>query len=134
MGRLTSRKENGEAYVQLYADPAYPARVVREQLEKEKKVIEKLAHYEDIEEQGRLIELPCKVGEKIYRPINNHIIEFIVIGLIYDIIKDRWSYETVYQSGTDWRKGVCDFGLIGEIVFLTKEEAEAKLKEMRGAE
>ena len=28
--------------------------------------IDKLAHYEDMEEQGRLIELPCKVGEKVY--------------------------------------------------------------------
>lgn len=26
----------------------------------------KLQHYEDLEEQGRLIELPCKVGDKMY--------------------------------------------------------------------
>ena len=26
----------------------------------------KLQHYEDLEERGRLIELPCKVGDKVY--------------------------------------------------------------------
>ena len=30
------------------------------------KCIKKLAHYEDLEEQGRLIELPCKVGDTVY--------------------------------------------------------------------
>lgn len=28
-------------------------------------LIEKLGKYEDLEEQGRLIKLPCKVGDKI---------------------------------------------------------------------
>ena len=31
------------------------------------KVIDKLANYEDKEEQGLLIELPCKVGDTIYK-------------------------------------------------------------------
>ena len=29
-------------------------------------VIDKLADYEDLEEQGRLIKLPCKVGDTVY--------------------------------------------------------------------
>ena len=28
--------------------------------------LEKLDHYEDLEEQGRLIELPCKIGDTVY--------------------------------------------------------------------
>lgn len=31
---------------------------------------EKLTKYEDLEEQGRLIELPCKVGDIVYAPID----------------------------------------------------------------
>ena len=27
---------------------------------------EKLAHYEDLEEQGRLVELPCKIGDTVW--------------------------------------------------------------------
>lgn len=30
------------------------------------RVCEKLAEYEDIEEQGKLIKLPCKVGTTVY--------------------------------------------------------------------
>lgn len=29
-------------------------------------VIDKLAEYEDLEEQGRLVKLPCKVGDTVY--------------------------------------------------------------------
>lgn len=58
MGRLTHRKENGEAAVWLYADPEKPAEVCREQLRKEKAVLEKLAYYEDLEEAGRLLVIP----------------------------------------------------------------------------
>lgn len=61
MGRLTHRKENGEAAVWLYADPEKPAEVCREQLRKEKAVLEKLAYYEDLEEAGRIIILPKKL-------------------------------------------------------------------------
>lgn len=31
-----------------------------------RKVYEKLAHYEDLEEQGRLIELPCLPNEEVW--------------------------------------------------------------------
>lgn len=31
-----------------------------------KEVCDKLADYEDLEEQGRLLKLPCKVGDKIF--------------------------------------------------------------------
>ena len=32
-----------------------------------KQIYEKLKHYEDMEEQGRLVVLPCKVGDTVYR-------------------------------------------------------------------
>lgn len=33
--------------------------------------IEKLATYEDLEEQGLLVRLPCKVGDTVYVPTRN---------------------------------------------------------------
>ena len=33
----------------------------------EENIVEKLAEYEDAEEQGLLLWLPCKVGDKVYR-------------------------------------------------------------------
>lgn len=32
-----------------------------------KKAFSRLAYYEDLEEQGRLVVLPCKVGDTVYR-------------------------------------------------------------------
>lgn len=36
-------------------------------------VIDKLAKYEDLEEQGRLIKLPCKVGDTVYVIVGKNI-------------------------------------------------------------
>lgn len=36
-----------------------------------KAVCDKPAYYEDLEEQGGLIKLPCKVGDTVYDGINN---------------------------------------------------------------
>ena len=58
--------ENGEARVWLYSDPKNMARVLDEQSRKEVEVLERLAHYEDLEEAGRLIELPCAIGDITY--------------------------------------------------------------------
>lgn len=101
-----------------------------------RKVYEKLAHYEDLEEQGRLKELPFKLGDKVYtnlsmqgwymqkkkRPYEAKIV-FIGINGIDDIFN--------VELGEGKMLGF-RFSDIGKNVFLTKEEAEAKLKEMKG--
>ena len=76
--------------------------------------LEKLAEYEDLEEQGRLIRIPCKVGDSIYSVIED--------GLT--IIELKFSLDFYVRRKND----------IGKTVFLTKSEAEVKLKELRGGE
>lgn len=78
-------------------------------------VINKLAHYEDMEEQGRLIELPCAVGSTIYA------ISEVVGG-----------YEVVSFKVGDVNASLIFKDEIGKSLYLTKEEAEAKLKELKG--
>ena len=89
--------------------------------------IDKLAEYENLEEQGRLIKLPCKVGDTIYGLHKAMVCELNTetIG-----ISKMPSGEILYLiDGWELDKG--DFG---KTVFLTKSEAEAKLKELRGGE
>ena len=93
-------------------------------------ICEKLGKYEDLEEQGRLIKLPCKVGDTLYQPIYSSINEYKVTGLCFDIHHNKWMYEVIYEVGFEWHKTVCDINYIGKTVFLTKSEAEQKLKEM----
>ena len=97
--------------------------------------IDKLAHYEDMEEQGRLIELPCKVGDTVYfikfafsvakSPITAEILSI-------KIIDGEMIYTAITQENSIVRKFKSD--AIGKTVFFTKSEAEAKLKEMSSSE
>ena len=87
---------------------------------------EKLAAYEDTEEQGLLLRLPCKVGSNIYRITDDGVD-------VADCREIRVADEEMYiESNTfcDW----ISFDKIGKTVFLTEAEAEAKLAEMEGAE
>lgn len=87
---------------------------------------EKLSHYEDLEEQNRLIELPCKVGDTVWstRWWDNKKISKKIDGEIW--------YRDVFQHKITKEKfSLYDLDKIGKDVFLTKEEAEAKLKELK---
>lgn len=74
---------------------------------------EKLKRYEDYEEQGLLLRLPCKVGDTVYLVKNDGKIVARVADMMF--------------IGVLWEE-------FGKTVFLTRTEAEAKLAEMEGAE
>lgn len=85
----------------------------------------KLAEYEDLEEQGRLIKLPCKVGDTLYRLVPNLYREYVEIKIAQFVINENGIY-FITNKGVSWSADE-----IGKTVFLTKSEAEAKLKELR---
>ena len=88
------------------------------------RVCEKLGKYEDLEEQGRLVKLPCKIGDKVWHISGRDIKEDVISGIeySYDGMFYIWSNEDTWLGG------------FNDIVFLTKSEAEVKLKELRGGE
>ena len=124
MERLTRRSANGTG---VYATPS--GEPVKWE-DNRHNVLQKLADYEDLEEQGLLLRLPCKVGSTLYQPISNQINEYKAIGLCFDITRNEFIYEVAYQIGLQWYKTTCDFDCINKTVFLTQAEAEQKLKEM----
>ena len=90
-------------------------------------ILEKLAHYEDLEEQGRLIELPCAVGDTVY-----WISESDACLFCNSPCYERCEEGALKIKEIPFKPHMLNE--IGEIIFLTKEEAEAKLAEMEGAE
>lgn len=128
MERLTRRSANGTG---VYATPS------GEPIEWENNrhnVLQKLADYEDLEEQGRLVKLPAKDDTTGHRECvhikstcyheNYKCSECPLTELFCDEFYkaiDR-CYEEAYASG-------CLAG-----IELGKYEAEAKLKELRGGE
>ena len=87
-------------------------------------VCEKLGKYEDLEEQGRLIKLPCKVGDTLYRLVPNLYREYVEIKIAQFVINKNGIY-FITDKGVSWSADK-----IGKTVFLTKSEAEQKLNEM----
>lgn len=84
----------------------------------------KLGEYEDLEEQGKLLKLPCEAGDTVWK-IKNGKIQKWVVGTI-KIEEDGVSFCNVVY--------ICDISDFGETVFLTREEAEAALKELESEE
>lgn len=103
-------------------------------------MVKKLADYEDLEEQGRLIKLPCKVGDTVY--VNGvlgcgEVERYRVIRVDYHSTlgtgRNEFYIEALLCADPDSSIAFYD-KQFGKTVFLTKAEAEAKLKELRGGE
>lgn len=84
-------------------------------------MIKKLATYEDLEEQGLLVRLPCPIGTTVWDICGMDIRENVVSGLEYD-------------KGGKWFLWANEDECLGELnvlVFLNREEAENKLEELK---
>lgn len=139
MERLTGRKENGHAYIigcPSFEIPKIIVLIIQ-------RVVDKCAAIEDIlgddydlsrlrelveaDRDGRCVVLPCEVGETVYMPFCDDIVEkrigqFHING---------------YTNPKIWADIDCDWATtqrvrwdlsFGKTVFLTREAAEAALK------
>ncbi len=86
------------------------------------KVLDKLAHYEDLEEAGRLIELPCKIGDTVYGIRRYHGIRIVQSGIVSEMYFSQENRLIIVI------KNICR-GYWGENIFGSFEEAKAALKE-----
>lgn len=86
--------------------------------------LEKLAEYEDLEEQGLLIKLPCKVGDTVYAINCNEIIE----STVTEITLNEKGVRYIRLYSTDDRLADFKYDYFKKTVFLTREEAEKALK------
>lgn len=91
----------------------------------EHEIIIKLAEYEDLEEQEKLPKLPCKVGDTVYRILDN-IYEFEVTCI--RLYEDKMLLDI---ENSDIGMGFSlDANRLSKNLFLTYEEAEKALEEM----
>ena len=137
MGRLTAKTSDGANIVRCIPDDPQvqisyigePDGVLFGSL------IDKLAAYEEAEEQGLLVILPCKVGDTLYAPTRNFISEFRVSQFDFGGYDEphlwvEW-YLTKGITG-NFRVDGIRASEIGKTVFLTREEAEAAMKGEKG--
>ena len=96
-------------------------------------IYRRLKDYEDLEEKGRLIKLPCKVRDIIYvvTPGCKTVKECKVITVNYSNTTTSGNVFYIETLPTTGSRAVIGFYNkdIGKTVFFTKSAAEAKLKE-----
>lgn len=98
------------------------------------KCCNKLAEYEDLEEQGLLVRLPCKVGDTVYRVnagAKQPIIPMTVSEIHFLCYKNERAVRFDAIGKEDMGESCYRLEDIGRIVFLTREEAEKKLEELK---
>lgn len=107
------------------------------------KAADKLATYEDLEEQGLLVRLPVKIGDDIYKipskanydlnvlngyKANNRVYHQKVYSIVFS--QRGWfvqcDKDSIYAPNV-----ICVDVEYGKTWFLTREEAEKKLEEMK---
>lgn len=119
LDRLTSRTENGMVAVRGQVLNYYYAY---------HEALDRLADYEDAEEQGKLIVLPCNVGDQVWfiRPLQQKptIEETTIekVGVRKRGMFIKLSCNSIYETSTS---------AIGKSVFFSREEAEKALEGMR---
>ena len=100
------------------------------------KWLERLKDYEDLEEQGLLVRLPCKVGDIIWDNDFGYPQSYEINAYSYGYcdsyvepdIEDQIIF--YYENYSGSITGAFPMSEIGKTVFLTREEAEKKLEEM----
>ena len=87
----------------------------------EQEGVARLRELAEADRDGRLVVLPCKVGDTLFRVYAGEILEHKVGNMRYLAIQGRWDIDTT---------PFCSYveSSIGKTIFLTREEAEKTLE------
>ena len=99
--------------------------------------LEELKSYKSLEEQGLLVRLPCKVGDMVWDNDFGYPESYEIKAFSYGYcdsyvepdIEDQIIF--YYENYSGSITGAFPMSEIGKTVFLTREEAEKKLEEMK---
>ena len=128
MDRLTNRiaipeRENDLiVFTKGKYDDTIPAEMTHDDI---RAVLRRLAEYEDLEERGLLLRLPCPIGTTVYNTTCwDDVTEKVEVNgeTLYRILHKHKVSKSTFSLG--------DIYNFGKTVFLTQAEAEQKLKEM----
>ena len=133
--RLTKRDEYGNADIIGVDSQDLQCNLEFDGLNKVTDALNRLAYYEELEEQGLLVKLPCKVGDMVYFiksafslaafPIEAKV---MTINPFFNPNHLRFETITTYNGIQRYFESKA----IGKTVFLTREEAEKVLLELEG--
>lgn len=131
-GNCTQRKvwEKLKAYEDLGFEPEEYKRVMSADIMVRVAAValgvaaERLRELAEADKAGRVVVLPCKVGDKLYRVFAGEIFEHRVGSMKYFAIQGRWDIETYPFCP-------CVESSIGKTIFSTREDAKKALEAMK---
>lgn len=126
MERLTERDEFGNADIIGVDSMDLQCNLEFDEFNKVTNALNKLAEYEDLEEQNKLLKLPCAVGDTVY-------VKMQFEGYAEAEVRDFTYFLTcgfcIVVTSDEFDKQNIPFTEFGKTVFLACEPAEAALKE-----
>lgn len=118
---FTGRINSGWTGEELLKPKFKPLKMSKAEMAKE------IRAWRNLEDQGLIVRLPCKVGDDLYCIVNGEVKKLKVHSFgvqDFEITDIEFKY-------VDGFKIVRFVGEVGETVFFTREEAEKKLEEMK---
>ena len=103
-----------------------------EVVQQAEKAFAEYENYQDLDEQGKLLKLPCAVGDTVYevQDLRKRIQPYTIIAIHVSNCGNLYGWELKDGKGVYSNvNGFSEYAL-GKSVFLTREEAEAALKEL----
>ena len=93
--------------------------------------IDRLRELAEADKDGRVVVLPCKVGDTVYF-VNKQILEFAVVGYAVDETGISWVHAEHVDKIGNTNERTFSPDRFGKTTFLSREEAEKALQEMEG--
>lgn len=131
---FTGRINSGWTGEELLKPKFKPLKMSKAEMAKE------IRAWRNAEEQGLLVRLPCKLKDKLYHfygiDLEDNFVDVISDEIIMEVVATEFvidSYEIAIKCITDWNSPYeyLPAAEFGKTVFLTREEAEKKLEEMK---
>lgn len=96
------------------------------------KIPNRLRELAEADKDGRVVVLPCKVGETVYFVNGKQILEFAVVGYAVDETGISWVHSEHVDKIGNTNERTFSPDRFGKNTFFTHEEAEKALQEMEG--
>lgn len=121
MERLTQTSDKGGVAftfdLDITCEPSEAKKILR--------LAEKLKQYEDLEEQGLFLRLPCKIGDTVY--LIRELCDLKGTKVVSDFTVCRFELRKLQQFVVDFEGHRLNIANFGKTIFLTKGEAEKAL-------
>ena len=111
---------------------AWMKEVVEAAFDNDTSRIERAHNLHVADKEGRVIVLPCKVGETVYFVNAKQILEFAVVGYAVDETGISWVHSEHVDKIGNTNERTFSPDRFGKNTFFTREEAEKALAEMEG--